>query len=343
MKDRKTPFGFLWLVIVASLAFAAKPAPGELVAKLPQVLNPFFITIAEGRLYIVENSSTAHIYTMGEKGITFVKTFGREGQGPGEFDFMYLIRVFKDHLDIPGSNKLSRFSLDGEYINEVKLPIGAFKGGIYRHGENYLAKDFQFDSMETTARIRLYDKNFKLIREIGARKEPRGIEKINLVSDYYSPRVAGDQIFVIASGRESIVTVYDRNGTRQEEIRLPLEPIKMTAALKEAVIKPLKENWGSRSGWDAFEKRFYFPDQTPGLDHFEIIDGKFVTRTYRYRQNYVEFVIFDQQGRELRRMFLPFTGRLSNGVLFCFYQGRYFYLRENIEGEVWELHSEKVW
>jgi hypothetical protein len=57
----------------------------------------------------------------------------------------------------------------------------------------------------------------------------------------------------------------------------------------------------------------------------------------------VEFVIFDQEGRELRRIFLPHTGRLSNGILFCFYQGLYFYLRENVEEEVWVLHSEKVW
>jgi hypothetical protein len=57
----------------------------------------------------------------------------------------------------------------------------------------------------------------------------------------------------------------------------------------------------------------------------------------------VGLVIFDQQGRELKRLFLPHTGRLSNGALFYFYQGRYYYLRENIEEEAWELHSEKVW
>jgi hypothetical protein len=343
MNARRSHFRFFLLLFVLGIASAAKPTPGELVAKLPQVMNPFFMTMADGRLYIVENSATAHIYTMGAKEIKFVKTFGREGQGPGEFDFMYLIRVFKDHLDIPGSNKLARFSLDGEYVGEVKLPIQAFKGGIYRLGDNYLAKDYQFDSVGTTATIRLYDKNFKLIREIGSRKDSMGIEKINLVSDYYSPRVAGDQIFVIDSGKESIVTVYDRNGIRQKEIRLPLEPVKMTAALKEAIIKPLKENPEMKPNWQAFEKRIYLPDRTPGLDYFDVVDGKFVTRTYKYGDNSVEFVIFDEQGRELRRIDRPVTGRLSNGVLFCFYQGRYFYLRENIDDDVWELHSEKVW
>lgn len=343
MKVRPPHFRSFWLLIIFGIAFAAKPAPGELAAKLPQVQNPFYVTMAEGRLYIVENSSTAHLYTIGAKGVAFVKTFGREGQGPGEFDFMYRIRILEDHLDISGSLKLARFSLDGEYLDEVKVPIRMFKGGIYRFGGNYLAGDFQFDAKESTRTIRLYDKNFKLIREVGALKEPMSIGKLNLVSDVFSPHVVGDQIFIGASGKESTVTVYDRNGIRQKEIRLPLEPIKMTAALKEAIIKPLRENRELRAGWNEFEKRFYFPDQAPGLDYFDVVDGKFVARTYKYQENSVEFVIFDEQGRELRRMFLPHTGRLSNGILFCFYQGRYFYLRENVEEEVWELHSEKAW
>jgi hypothetical protein len=124
---------------------------------------------------------------------------------------------------------------------------------------------------------------------------------------------------------------------------LPLEPTKMTAALKEIIVKPIKEDRERRMAWSEYEKRLYFPDQTPGLDYFDVVDGKFIARTYQYRGDSVEFVIFDLKGRELQRTFLPFTGRLSNGIFFCFYQGRYFYLRENAEEEVWELHSEKVW
>lgn len=334
---------FSWLVITLGLLFLAKPVAGELVAKMPQVMNPFFLTMADGRIYIVEDSSMAHLYTIDSNEVAFVKTLGREGQGPGEFGFMYRIRVLEDHLDISGLYKLARFSLEGEYINEVKVPIGMFKGGIYQIGENYLVGDLQFSAKETTRTIRLYDKDFKLIREVGSFKQSYGLEKINLVSEVYSSRVVDDQIFIIASGNKSIVTAYDKNGIQQKEISLPLEPIKITASLKEAIIKPLRENSELQAQWSIFEKRIYFPNKTPGLDYFDIVDGKFVARTYRYSQNSVEFVVFDLQGRELQRMFLPHTGRLSNGILFCFYQGRFYYLLENIEDYAWELHSEKVW
>lgn len=338
---RKHPYGLL--AVTAALAFSAGPASAELVAKLTQVMNPFFLTIADGRMYIVENSVAAHIYTLGPQGVAFVKTFVREGQGPGEFDFIYMIRPFKDHLDIPGSHKLARFTLDGDYLSEITVTVGVFKGAVYSFGDGYVVRDIHFDEKGSTTTIRLYDRDFKLVQEIGARTAPEGLAKINVVADYFAPRVVGDQLYVIDAGRESVVGVYDRNGARQKEVRLPLKPLKMTAWLKEAIIKPLKETWTGPMRWEDFEERLFFPDQTPGLDYFEVSDDKFVTRTYKYRQDLVEFAIFDLEGRELKRLDLPFTGRLSNGILFCFYQGRYYYLRESPDEEVFELHVEKGW
>lgn len=343
MKALKSRQWFSWLFIILGLLFIVHPIMGELVAKMPEVIYPFFLTISEGRIYIVENSSTAHFYSINSNEVTFVRTFGREGQGPGEFRFMYRIRVQEDHLDISGVNKLARFSLDGEYLDEVKVTISAFKGAIYQIGENYLVRDLQFSPKETTVTIRLYDNYFKLIREVATHKESGGLEKINLVSEVFSPGVVEDQIFIISSGKESVVTFYDQNGIQQKQIRLPLEPIKMTADLKEAIIKPLLERPDLKQRWNTFKDRIYLPKKTPGLDYFDIIDGKFIARTYKYNLDLVEFVIFNQQGQELQRIFLPHTGRLSNGILFCFYQGCYYYLQENIEEETWELYYEKVW
>jgi hypothetical protein len=343
MINTRIRLSFLLLAIAAGLALSAGTASAELVAKLPQVMNPFFLTIADGRMYIVENDVAVHIFMLDAKGVSFVKTFGREGQGPGEFDFVYMIRPFKDHLDIPGSHKLARFSLEGDYISEVAITVGGFKGAFYRLGDGYVVRDFNFDEKGSTTTIRLYDQNFKLVKEIGARPSSDGLTKINLVADYYAPRVAGDKLYVIDTAQDCVVTVYDRNGVQEKEVRLPLAPVKMTAALKEAIIKPVKEDLGRMTRWEDYEKRLFFPDQTPGLDYFEVVEGKFVARTYKFREDKVEFAIFDQQGRELRRLDLPFTGRLSNGILFCFYQGRYYYLRENPDEEIWELHVEKAW
>ena len=62
------------------------------------------------------------------------------------------------------------------------------------------------------------------------------------------------------------------------------------------------------------------------------MDGKFVVRTYEHRQNAVEFVIFDLQGKELRRLFLPDVGCLSHNRLFSFFQDRFYCLQKNPRG-----------
>ncbi|MCK7462162.1 MAG: hypothetical protein MZU84_08900 [Sphingobacterium sp.] len=208
--------------ITAILAFSAGPVSAELVAKLPQVMNPFFLTISDGHIFVVEDSVAVHIFDLGPQGVTFVKTFGRKGQGPGEFDYIYTVRPFKDHLDILGSHKLARFSRDGDYQSEVAVTVGVFKGAAYRLGDGYVVRDLNFDEKGTATTIRLYDNDFKLVKEIGVRTNPGGLAKINLVSDYFAPRVAGDRLYVIDAAEESVVTVYDRNGVLQNEIRLPL-------------------------------------------------------------------------------------------------------------------------
>ena len=343
MTSSRTRPALLLAALAASLALIAEPASAELVAKLPQVMNPFHLAIADGRIYIVEDSVAVHIYKLDAKGAAFVKTFGRQGQGPGEFDYIYSVRPFKDHLDIPGSHKLARFSLDGDYLSEVPVTVGVFKGAAFRLGDGYVVRDLNFDEKGMTTTIRLYEKDFKLVKDVGARTSAGGLDKINLVSDYYSMRVAGDRLYVIDASEESVVTIYDRNGALQKEVRLPLPPFKMTDELKAAVIKPVKDTWDRSMRWEDYEKRLFFPSQAPGLDHFEVLDGKFIARTYRYSGDKVEFARFDEKGRELQRLYLPFTGRLSNGLLFCFYQGRYYYLRENAEEEVWELHVDTAW
>ncbi|MEN6311351.1 MAG: hypothetical protein ABFD80_07420 [Acidobacteriota bacterium] len=286
-------------------------------------MDPVFMAMTDGKLYIADYPVSVHSYAVGPEGLTFIKSFSRPGQGPGEFNIIFRMRVFGDHMDIAGSKKLARFSLDGKYLDEVTFPISVIKGWILRLGEDYVARDIQITDVETTSAIRLYDKNFKLIKELGTAKVGYGFEKINLAGDYYSQRVVDDRIYVAHSGKDTVIAVFDRDGIKKKEILLPLEPVKMTAALKDILSQPMRDDQESKARWKETEKLLYFPDFTPGLDYFDVVEGKFVARTYHHTQDAVEFVIFDQQGRESRRLNLPFTGAVNNSVHFCFYQGSY--------------------
>jgi len=328
---------FLFVPVV--LAALSLPASADLIAKLPQVMNPFYMIIAEGRLFVVEDSCTVHIFKLGDQGVSFVKTIGREGQGPGEFEFIYSVRVRNGILEAIASEKIARYTLDGEYIDEMKIPVPVFKGGLDRVGGHFLVGNYAFDPPSTTRTIRLYDADFKLIKEIGTWTDPLGFQKINPADDFRGFRVIGDRIFVIESGKETKITVRDAGGNVLREFRLPLQFLKMTNALKEAILEALKELYGS--GWSRVEKMIGFSDYAPGLDWIGVADGMLVARTYRYRGDEVEFVFFDLNGKEIKRMFLPFTGRPAKGILFCVSQGRFYYLKMN-EDDVYELHTVKI-
>lgn len=331
------------LAFALGAAGGVLPLKGERIAVLPQVMHPNYLAFTDQRIYVVEEASQIHIFRRGAKEVDYVRTFGREGEGPGEFGYIHQIRPLAGHLEIPTDGKFARYTLDGELIDEVKLPFRVFKNGIFRVGENYVAKDWRFDNKETVTTISLYDKDLNRLRELGAHTEAGGVSKINLVAEHYSARVSGEKIFLVESGKETFMRVFDHDGSLEREIRLPLPPVKVTEALKEAILKPIREQPDMKPRWAAFSERISFPDHTPGLDHFDVVDGKIIARTYRYRGDAVEFVIFDLQGKELKRLFLPHTGRLNNGRTFCFFNGRFYYLRENIDEEAWELHCEKAW
>ena len=256
---------------------------------------------------------------------------------------MYAIRVREGKLDATASNKLVRYTLDGDYIDEMKFPAPVFKGGLDRVGDNFLVGDYEILPSSQAKTIRLYDGKFKRLRDIGVWQNSADLGKINPAMDYQTFRVAGNRMYIVETSRETKVTIRDVGGNVLKEIRLPLELLKMTAGLKESIIEALKESYGpDLSRWNMVEKRLFFSDYAPGLDWFDVVDGMFVARTYRYKGDDVEFVFFDMDGKEIKRMFLPFTGAIPTASRSAFPAGHYYYLKMNEADDTYELHAIKV-
>ena len=103
--------------------------------------------------------------------------------------------------------KVPRFSLEGDYRGEVTFTFGVFKGAAYPIGNGYVARDIHFDEKSLTTRLSLYGKDFKLVKEIGAQSSSEGLNKLNLVSDYYAARVADDTLYVVDASRAKPVAM----------------------------------------------------------------------------------------------------------------------------------------
>jgi hypothetical protein len=109
---------------------------GKKLAVLPGLVNPFEFIIDADRIYIPDEAS---IFVYSLKDCTLIKKFGKEGEGPQEF---FLNRAggnnqvgifFKDdRLLVSSFGRMSYFTKDGEYLQEIKIPgtVGRWFGAL---------------------------------------------------------------------------------------------------------------------------------------------------------------------------------------------------------------------
>jgi len=314
---------------------------GEKIADLPMVMNPFFITIGHGRIYITEKNSSIHIFKLDNGNVVFEKTFGEKGEGPGEFKFIHRLSVKDDYLEIPSFGKYARFTFEGKFIDEKKLPFRVFKNNIYKIGDNYLTRDYIFSPEKSETVIKLWDKNFNLIKKLGNMRGESTFTRINPVPGYYLCLVANNSIYIVDSAMTTRIKIFDRDGKYRSELKLPVSGIKLNSKLKEKIIGELIQMI-NKEIWKSIKKRMFYPGFVPGLNWFGIDDETMIARTYRFNDDKVEFVFFNTDGKVIKEMFMYDTGRISNGMTFCFSDGKYYYLKENFDEERWELFAEKI-
>jgi hypothetical protein len=74
--------------------------------------------------------------------------------------------------------------------------------------------------------------------------------------------------------------------------------------------------------------------------------GKIYVQTYKQKGSLSEFFVFDFKGNLMKKVFLPTASRykvkLNHEIAFTFYNNKYYYLKENLDAEEWELHMEEV-
>ncbi len=71
-----------------------------------------------------------------------------------------------------------------------------------------------------------------------------------------------------------------------------------------------------------------------------MLDNRIYVQTYKQERDDAEFIILDLKGNILNRILLPLfmEGSLVDRYPNAFYKDTYYYLKDNLERQVWELH-----
>ncbi len=326
------------LICVGSLLFP------ERLARLPEVGKPFFISVDGAQMYIAEKSTVA-LYSM--QNFKLERKIGKRGEGPSEFKTIPMPEVFPNYLVINNFGKFLLFSRSGDFISEKRTIL--FNLFIYPVGENFVALTTERNpgTKSPSKSITLFDKNMKPIKKIARQKEKNdhrgkgsGKKKIDVFIDYFRHNVYGDKIYVADSRKGFFIEVFDGMGNKLYEINKKSEMLKVTDELKKYHMKRLDNSA------NPFDKRmenenrikYVFPGYFPAFEDLTLKDGKIYVFTYKRRGAKREIVVLDLKGNIIKKSFVTDTGTklysISNGI--------YYYLKDNVDQEVWELFGEKI-
>lgn len=334
MKKRILIIGIL---LWAGVAFAVKVVP------LPQLMAPDAIQANTDNLYFSDGSSVK-IFSL--KDFKLKKTFGKKGEGPGEFNGFILVYVMPEYIFINSPGKVSYFTLEGEFIREkrAKHPFGRFK----TFGEtDFVGYGYTNEGKTRYEAIYIYDSDFKRVKELYRRKYfVQRDSDINLIEErppfFYTVK---DRVYLDGiDNNAGVIYVFDKTGKKIDAVRCPFEPIPFTQEHIKKSINRFKRNPDTRRYYEQVKHRLVFPDYFPPIRMFHVDDNKIYLMTYKEKDGKNEFIVLDMKGKELNRLFIPVAPFDEATVLITYTicNGKLYHLKDNEETEEWEVHIHNI-
>jgi len=350
---------FSIFLILVSAAFAL---PVENLGVLDGVLNPSVIDIQGDRLFVMDTDQV-RIYSM--KDLSLIKSFGKRGEGPGEYkihpDIPLSLKAFDDFLIVESIDKLSYFSKDGKYLKEKRKPPMLLR--VSQIGKNFIGRRLvqpQDGSLSTSA-LKICDHDFKEISELHRQKYLRQGTYPNfrwvMGREILFYQVADNKIFVEKSNKGFLIDVYDFKGNKLYEIKKKYKKIPITSNDKKNMIRDMEmepetqallKKYGFK--WNEFSRNFKyeFPSYRPPIKSMEIDNNKIYVSTFRTEGDKFEYIVMDLKGNVLKTAFIKPPAKewlmaLLLGIkLETIHNDKIYYIQENEDEEEWELFVKEI-
>jgi hypothetical protein len=157
--------------------------------------------------------------------------------------------------------------------------------------------------------------------------------KIRMVKDYVELKVYKNMIYIGDTRKGFFFTVFDSSGKKLYEVNNKYVPHEITEDYKKEMIRIKQES----PGWDMVKNKveLIFPEYFPAYRDCLFSDDKIYFVTFISSNDKDETIITDLKGNILGKTYVP-----SNIWIFTIYKDNVYWLIENEEGEMWELHRE---
>ena len=365
-----TKIRWFMLCVLFWLTLPARGGEDSCLGLLRETPKPQALQVIGDKILVMEKA-TVHVYQ--REGLRFLYKFGKAGEGPGELpDSPFWTNSLYRHengLFLEGFNKVLWYDLSGSYLKEEKKRKMAFK--LIPVGEGYVGRSFPMSepgNKKMFTALQLFDKSFNPIGELQQKPEAmlNQFGLFTMVPDPIQFEVSGNQIFVKNNALGCVIDVFDCFGKKLRQISHTVAPLPVDDAYRARAMALLKENFDKKTlvmvfvpvevgekGWQGFLQwaDLQFPKNLPAIKDFWVTDKRIYVQTHKVQQGTDQFFVFSKEGQFLGERYLP---SLNNPYLMGYYMagigarmsvfadGHYYYLMENEEEDLWEVHRVKV-
>ena len=257
-----------------------------------------------GNIYIVDGKENKIKIYRGDG--SFLRSYGRRGQGPGEFQGASQIVILPDGgqivTDFMG-RRLVFFSAKDEFLRQVStsgFSIGEIR--CDRRGDIY-ALNVIFAPEKRTQELIKFDSSMKPIATLTI----LDVEKKPRVTNPYSPWIRygitrrDEVVWAMTSKYE--INVVDPEGKAVKRIAKDFDPVKIAAAEKERLIQDYTR--GLPAGFPSIT--FEFPTSLPPINNMFLDDqDRIFIQTYeRDGRGGLYYDVFDPEGRYVSKFPFP--------------------------------------
>lgn len=338
---KKLKFFGVILLLLTSFIFAEK------VLDLPELNRPFFIRMDDERLYITDGP-TISIYSL--KDYSFVKRFGKSGDGPREFRVnpnrsagSVVIALGPDYILANSLTRIAYFKKDGTFIKERKTSIPG--GRLQPIGNNFVGESFIQDNNKIYMVKNLHDSNFKFIKELH-RRENFFQQEGDLNPFYSTPtrcQIYDNKIFINGTEEDVVIHVFDSSGNKIYNINHRCVKTKVTEEYEKGIRNWYRTYLGVRRSYNLVIDRLKFPKYFPAIRMFHVANQKVYVLTYLKKNEESEFLIFYIKGKFLKKIVVPLAEKDERLYYpYTIGNGKIYQLIENEDEEVWELHVAEI-
>jgi hypothetical protein len=283
----------------------------------------------------------------------FMKTLGREGQGPGEFQGPYRISVAKDRIAVweLRNRRISVLNLHGEHLKSIQILIGEGRpdkirplpNGNFVFGMEKMNYQDLDKPQEYTIEIyspELENKKILYSQEIWQNRYIRAPNFTNLPQPfaalvYWGVSPAGK--IIVGFSDSYTIEVYDSEKGKLSSFSHSYEPVKVTEQDKKqwfAGITSRSTTGATKKGASDFlVKNTKFPKHKPPFQHI-MVDGDGNLLVFPYKKNDIRnvksFDAFNSQGKFISNV------QIEGDVAFLYYswvktRGNYIWFIEQDE------------